>query len=197
MALETERRNAQQDLSGKSFSNKKDIRDPFVYFDTATLAHAAATIVLFNNGSSSKNLSISNYPFQALPTGQSFDIHNIRLSYTSHAPMVDATQQYLLTWLACAVLQIGLINQAPKYERTLAGLIGGQTHAILSPAATYASRNMTSWTADTVVSLKKKIYIDQNVQLQIKILQDAAANAALDGDLVRLELIGRQTTLLG
>lgn len=195
--MEAERRKAMESLEGRTFSNKKDVRDPFVYFDTYTLDHLATPTVLFNNGNSAKARSLTNYPYQTLPAGQSFDIYGLRVSYKGHALVADATQQLILDFFATTVLQIQIVNQVPKYERALDALFGGQIHAVTAPAVTVNSRNLTTWTGDTVVRFKKKIYLDQTVQCTVNLLKDAAPNAALDADLLRVEWIGRQTSLLG
>jgi hypothetical protein len=194
--LELQRRKAAASLNGKTYSDKKDVRDPWVYYDTYTLDASAAPTVLFNNGSSAKARSLTNYPFQTLPTGQSFDIQGLRVSYSAHALMADATHQLLLTFLAKTVIQVQIVNKQPSYERTLAGLIGGQMQIATAPAVTVNSQNLSKWTADTVVHFKKKIYLDQTVQCNVNILKDVAPDAALTGDFLRFEWLGRFTSLL-
>lgn len=195
-AVEQERRNAAQSLEGRTFSKQKEVRDPFVYFDTYVLDAAATPTVLFNNGSSAKARSLTNYPFQTLPAGQSFDIYGLRVAYYGHALMADATQQLLMDFLAKTVLQVQITNKVPTYERSLDSLFGGQMHVVTAPAVTVNSQNLSKWTGDTVVRFKKKIYLDQSVQCSTNLLKDAAPNAALTGDYLRIEWIGRQTSLL-
>lgn len=195
-AVEAGRRNAAKSLEGRTFSDKKEVRDPYVYFDTYVLDAVATPTVLFNNGNSAKARSLTNYPYQTLPSGQSFDIYGLRVAYYGHALMADATQQLLLDFMAKTVLQIQITNKVPTYERSLDSLFGGQIHVVTAPAVTVGSRNLSVWTGDTVVRFKKKIYLDQTVQCNTNLLKDAAPNAALTGDYLRIEWIGRQTSLL-
>jgi hypothetical protein len=194
-AVERKRREVSDKLEGRTYSGSVEVKDPWPYYDTFVLDATAGPTILFNN-SSSRARSLSNYPYQQLPSGQAFDVSSIRVSYYSHAPMVDATQQLFLDFINRAVLQIQINNKVPAYERNLGSLIGGQVQAVISPAATYASRNMTAWTANTVVRFRKKIQLDQTTQWTVNILKDAANNAAITGDYLRVEMIGRLTARL-
>jgi hypothetical protein len=95
-----------------------------------------------------------------------------------------------------AVLQVVINNKVPTYERTLAGLIGGQLQVITAPAVTVNSQILSKWQADTVVHFKKAIKLDQTVQWTVNILKDAANAASLTGDYLRVEMIGRLTAQL-
>jgi hypothetical protein len=194
--MEVERRKASESLEGRTFSKTRDVRDPYVYFDTYVLDAAATPTVLFNNGSNAKARSLTNYPFQTLPSGQSFDIHGLRVAYSGHALMADATQQLLMAFLRVTVLQVQITNKVPTYERSLDSLFGGQIHVVTAPAVTVNSQNLSKWQGDTVIRFKKKIYLDQTVQCSVNLLKDAAPDAALTGDYLRVEWIGRQTSLL-
>jgi Tfp pilus assembly protein FimT len=110
--------------------------------------------------------------------------------------MADATQQLLLDWMNKAVLNIQIQNKVPIYERNLAAVIGGQIQVVTAPAVTVNSQNLSKWQGSTVIRFKRKIELDQKTQWQVNILQDAAANAALDGDYLRVETIGRLTAQL-
>ena len=189
------RESISEKLSNRTYSASVEVKDPWVYHDTHVLDASTSPTVLFNN-SSSKALSLSNYQYQQLPQGQSFDVHALKVSYYSHAIMVDATQQLLLTWWNKSMLQVIINNKVPSFERNIGSLLGGAVQAVIAPAATYASRNMSSWVGNTIVHFKRKISLDQNTQWTIKILKDAANDASLTGDYLRVEMIGTLTCQL-
>jgi len=181
-------------LEGRSFDDT--IRDPFVYFDTYVLAAGGGTITLFNNSANSgKTAAQTNYSFQQLPSGQAFDIQGIRVSYYAHALMADATQQLFLDWCNTCVFELHITNLTAVYQRPLASLLGGQVQAVTAPAVTVNSKNLSSWTADTVIRFKNKVYVDQQVQATVDLVQMAAPNAALSGDYLRVEWLGRRTKI--
>jgi hypothetical protein len=192
---EVKRRETSAKLEGKTYSSAVEVKDPWVYYDTYTLDAAASPTVLFNN-SSAKARSLSNYQYQQLPSGQAFDVYGLRVSYWAHAALDDAGQLDLTTFLAKSVLQVQINNKVPSYERNIAALIGGQIHAVTAPAVTVNSRNLSIWTGNTVVRFKKKIQLDQTTQWTVNILKDAANAAALTGDYLKVEMIGRLTAQL-
>jgi hypothetical protein len=183
-------RKVTEKFSGKTYGGETDIRDPHVYYDTYTLDAAGTPAVLFNNAAA-KVLSLSNYPFQQLPSAQSFDVTGLRVSYKAHALMDDATQQLLLDFLNVCTLRVSITNKVPVYERNVAALIGGQIQAVTAPAVTVGSRNLSQWIGNTVVKFKRKIYLDSQTPWTVRIEKDAAPNAALTADLLRVEMIGR------
>jgi hypothetical protein len=179
-----------QKFDGKTYGSETDIRNPYTYYDTYVLDHGTSPTTLFNNASA-KNLSLSNYPYQQLPNGQSFDVTGLRVSYYSHALQDDATQQLMIDFLNSTVLQVQIVNKVPSFERNVAALIGGQMHVVTAPAVTVNSRNLTVWAGNTLIRFKEKIYLDRQTPWFVKIQKDAANNAALDGDFLRVEMIGR------
>lgn len=186
---------ASQKLEGRTYSGSIEVKDPWVYYDTLVLAATAGTLTLFSSAVVvAKHLS--NYGYKELPTGQAFDVHALRVAYYGHALMADATQQLLLDWLNTCTMEFRIENKVPLYERNLGSLIGGQVQVITAPAATINSKNLTQWTASTVVRFKKKIELDQKTQWKVQVQQNAAANAALSGDFLRVEAIGRLTAQL-
>lgn len=193
---ELQRRQVSQKLEGRTYAAAVEVKDPWVYYDTYTLDASASPSILFNNASGTKAKSLTNYLFQQLPAGQAFDVYGLRIMYWAHAALDDAGQLALTTWMNKAVLQVQINNKVPSYERTLAGLIGGQVHAVTAPAVTVNSRNLSVWTANTLVAFKKKISLDQTTQWTVNILKDAANAAALTGDYLRVEMIGRLTAQL-
>jgi len=194
-ATEQKRRDVSSKLEGRTYAAAVEVKDPWAYYDTYVLDAAASPTVLFNN-SSAKARSLSNYQYQQLPTGQAFDVAALRVSYWGHAAEADADQLSLITFLNKAVLQIQINNKVPTYERNLGALIGGQVHVVTAPAVTVNSRNLSVWTGNTVVRFKKKISLDQSTQWIVTILKDAANAAALTGDYLRVEMIGRLTAQL-
>lgn len=189
------RRLASSKLEGRTYSGSIEVKDPWVYFDTAVLAATAGILTLFSSVATAAR-SLTNYPYKELPQGQAFDIHALRVAYYGHAPMADATQQLFLDWINKAVLTIQIQNKVPIYERNLGSMIGGQVQIVTAPAVTVNSKNLSQWTAATVVRFKKKIELDQKTQWLVNIIQDATANAALTGDYLRVEAIGRLTAQL-
>jgi len=183
-------RKVSEKFTGKTYGGETDVRNPYVYYDTYTLDAAATPAVLFNNAAA-KVLSLSNYPYQQLPSAQSFDVTGLRVSYKAHALMADATQQLLLDFLNACTLRIVITNKVASYERNLAALIGGQIQAVTAPAVTVNSRNLSQWTGNTVVKFKQKIFLDSQTPWTVRIEKDAAPNAALTADLLRVEMIGR------
>jgi hypothetical protein len=177
-------------LEGKTYGAETDVRNPFCYYDSYVLDAAAPPTVLFNNAAA-KVLSLSNYPYQQLPSGQSFDVHGLRVSYYGHALMADATQQLLLDFLNACVLRVVIVNKVPSFERTIAGLIGGAMQVVTAPAVTVNSRNLSVWQGDTVVKFKEKIFLDRQTPWTVRIEKDAANNAALTGDRIRVEMFGK------
>jgi len=196
MVQEQKRRKVSQSLEGRTYAASVEVRDPFVYYDTHVLDAATGTVVLFNNASGTKPKSQTNYLFQQLPAGQAMDVYGLRVMYYAHAAVDDAGQLALMTWLNRTVIQVAINNKVPSYERTLAGLIGGQIQAVTAPAVTVNSKNLSQWTANTIVQFKKKIYIDQNIQWTVSLLREVANAAALTGDYLRVETIGRLTAQL-
>ena len=186
---------ADEKLEGRTYSKSFEIKDPWIYYDTYVLDASASPTVLFNN-SSTKARSLSNYQYQQLPSGQAFDAYGLRVSYWAATALVDASLLLWTTFLAKAVLQIQINNKVPTYERNLAALLGGQVQIITAPAVTVNSRNLSVWTGNTVVKFKKKISLDQTTQWTVNILKDVANNAALTGDYLRVEMIGRLTAKL-
>lgn len=186
---------ADEKLEGRTYSKSFEVKDPWVYFDTYVLDASASPTVLFNN-SSSKARSLSNYQYQQLPSGQAFDVYGLRVSYWAATALNDANLLLWTTFTAKAVLQVGINNKVPTYERNLAALLGGQVQIITAPAVTVNSRNLSVWTGNTVVKFKKKIQLDQTTQWTVTILKDVANNAALTGDYLRVEMIGRLTAKL-
>jgi hypothetical protein len=176
-------------LEGKTYGTETDKRDPFTYYDTYVLDAAVPPAVLFNNAAA-KVLSLSNYPYQQLPSGQSFDVHGLRVSYYSHALQADATQQLMLDFLNQCVLQVQIVNKVPSYERNVAALIGGQIQGVTAPAVTVGSRNLSIWTGNTLIKFKEKIFLDRQTPWMVRLLKDAPNNAALTGDYLRVEMIG-------
>ena len=189
------RRQTSAKLEGKTYSASVEVKDPWVYYDTYTLDASASPTVLFNN-SSAKARSLSNYSYQQLPSGQAFDIYGLRVMYWGHAAEADADILSLTTFLNKSVLQVQINNKVPQYERTLAGLIGGALHVVTAPAVTVNSQVLSKWQADTMVHFKKKIALDQTTQWTVNILKDVANAAALTGDYLRVEMIGRLTAQL-
>ena len=190
------RRRATQDkLEGRTYGSAVEVKDPWVYYDTYTLDAATSPTVLFNN-SSAKARSLSNYQYQQLPAGQAFDVFGLRVSYYAHAALDDAGQLALMTFLNKTVIQVQINNKVPTYERNVGALIGGSIQAVTAPAVTVNSRNLSIWTGNTVVRFKKKIPLDQTVQWTVNFLKDAANAAALTGDYLRVEMIGRLTAQL-
>jgi hypothetical protein len=182
-------------LSGKTYSSSVEIKDPWIYYDTYVLDAAAPPTILFNNAAA-KARSLCNYQYQQLPSGQSFDVYGLRLSYYGHAPEVDADVQTLFTFLNQAVLQVQINNKVPSYERNIGALIGGAIHVVTAPAVTVASQSLAKWTGDTLVHFNKKILLDQTTQWTVNILKDSANVAAQTGDYLRVEMIGRLTAQL-
>lgn len=182
-------------LKGRTYSGAIEVKDPWPYYDTYTLDAAAANTQLFNNGVP-KVIQLSNYPYTNLPMGQAFDIHGIRVSYWAHAAIDDAGQLALTTFLNRTYMNLKIANKNPSYERNLGALFGGQIHAVTAPAATINSRNLSVWTGNTIVKFNKKIEIDETVQFTVNFEKVAANAAALTGDYIRVELIGRLTSLL-
>lgn len=187
--------NADSKLEGRTYSKSMEVRDPFCYYDTHVLDATTSPTVLFNN-SSAKARSLSNYQYQQLPAGQAFDVYALRIAYFASTAFADATQLLLTTWLNKAVLQVQINNKVPTYERNVGSLIGGQMHVVTAPAVTVNSRNLSIWTGNTVVKFKKKIQLDQQTQWTVNLLKDVANNAALTGDYLRVEMIGRLTSKL-
>jgi hypothetical protein len=177
-------------FEGKTYGTETDTRNPYVYYDTYVLDAAAPPTVLFNNATA-KLLSVSNYPYQQLPSGQSFDVTGLRVSYYCHALAADATQQLMIDFLNQAVLQVQIVNKVPSFERNVGALLGGQVQAVTAPAVTVNSRNLSIWTGNTVVRFKQKIFLDRQTPWMVRILKDAAPNAALTGDYLRVEMIGK------
>jgi hypothetical protein len=193
--MQVKRRKVSQALEGQTYSASVEIKDPYVYYDTYTLDASALQTTLFNNAAA-KARSLSNYQYQQLPNGQAFDVGGLRVSYYGHALMADATQQLLIDFLNKSVLQVQINNKVPSYERNLAALFGGQVQVVTAPAVTVGSRNLSVWTANTLVQFKKRIKLDQSTQWTVNILKDAAPNAALTGDYLRVEMIGKLTAQL-
>lgn len=193
---EQKRRQVSQKLEGRTYAASVEVKDPFVYYDTHILDAGTGEVVLFNNASGVKPRSQTNYLFQQLPAGQAMDVYGLRVLYTSVTALADASQLALMTWLNRTILQVQINNKVPSYERTLAGLIGGSMQVVTAPAVTVNSRNLTQWTANTLVIFKKKIFIDQNIQWTVKLQREVANNAALTGDYLRVETIGRLTAQL-
>lgn len=192
---EAKRHEVSKKLEGRTYSASVEVKDPWVYYDTHVLDASTSPTILFNN-SSAKARSLSNYQYQQLPSGQAFDVYGLRVSYFGHAAEADADQLALITWLAKTVLQVQINNKVPQYERNLAALIGGAIQVVTAPAVTVNSRNLSVWTGNTVVKFKKKIELDQTTQWTVNILKDAANAAALTGDYLRVEMIGRLTAQL-
>jgi hypothetical protein len=189
------RQTVSEKLSNQTYSGAVEVKDPWVYYDTYVLDALVPPTVMFNNAVA-KARSLTNYTFQQLPSGQSFDITGMRVSYTSITALTDVAALALLAFLRVAVLQVVINNKVPTYERTLAGLIGGQLQVITAPAVTVNSQILSKWQADTVVHFKKAIKLDQTVQWTVNILKDAANAASLTGDYLRVEMIGRLTAQL-
>jgi hypothetical protein len=186
---------ASQKLEGRTYSGSIEVKDPWVYWDSIVLAAVAGTLTFFSSAVvAAKHLS--NYGYKELPTGQAFDVHALRIAYYGHALMADATQQLFLDWINTSTLEFRIENKVPLYERNLGSMFGGQVQAVTAPAVTVNSKNLSQWTASTVVRFKKKIELDQKTQWKINIQQNAAANAALNGDILRVEAIGRLTAQL-
>lgn len=194
-AAEARRRNVSSKLEGRTYAAAIEVKDPYVYYDTYVLDASAAPTILFNNAAA-KARSLSNYQYQQLPSGQAFDIYSLRLSYFAHAALADADQLALITFLNKAVIQVQINNKVPIYERNIGALIGGQIQAVTAPAVTVNSRNLSIWTGNTVVRFKKKISLDQTTQWTVNIVKDAANAAALTGNYMRVEAIGRLTAQL-
>ena len=135
-------RKVSEKFTGKTYGGETDVRNPYVYYDTYVLDAAATPAVLFNNAAA-KVLSLSNYPYQQLPSAQSFDVTGLRISYYAHALMADATQQLMIDFLNQCTLQVQIVNKVPTYERNVAALIGGQIQAVTAPAVTVGSRNLS------------------------------------------------------
>lgn len=186
---------ADEKLEGRTYSKSFEVKDPWVYYDTYVLDASASPTVLFNN-SSAKARSLTNYQYQQLPSGQAFDVYGLRVSYWAATALTDASLLLWTTWAAKAVVQVGIINKVPTYERNLAALLGGQVQIITAPAVTVNSRDLSVWTGNTVVKFRKKIQLDQTTQWTVSILKDVANNAALTGDYLRVEMIGRLTAKL-
>lgn len=190
------RRQVSQKLEGRTYAAAVEVKNPWCYYDTYVLDATATTTVLFNNASGTKVRSLTNYPYQQLPAGQAYDVYGLRVMYWAHAAMTDVMHLALTTWLNKSLLQFQISNKVPSYERTLAGLIGGQIQAVTAPAVTVNSRDFTVWTANTLVAFKQKISLDQTIQWQINIVKDAANDAAITADYLRVEIMGRLTAQL-
>lgn len=186
---------ADNKLEGRTYSEKMEVRDPWTYYDTYVLDAATSPTILFNN-SSSKALSLSNYQYQQLPAGQAYDVYGLRVSYYASTAFSDVTALLWTTFINKAVMQFVINNKVPTFERNIGAIIGGAVQIITAPAVTVNSQVLSKWTADTVVKFKKKIELDQQTQWTVKILKDVANNAALTGDYLRVELIGRLTSKL-
>lgn len=184
-----------ESFDGKTYGEGIEIKNPYYYYDTHILDAGVVPVTLFNNAVA-RNLSLTNYPYQQLPSGQSFDITGMRVSYYSHALAADATQQLFLDWIQNTVLQVQIVNKVPSFERNLAALLGGQVQMVTAPAVTVGSRNLSVWTGNTVVKFKQKIYVDRQTPWFVRIQRDLANNAALTGDWLRVEMVGvlRQQT---
>jgi PhoPQ-activated pathogenicity-related protein len=184
------RETVDEQLNNKTYSASVEIKDPWVYYDTYVLDVLASPAVLFNNAVA-KVRSLSNYTYQQLPSGQSFDVKALRVSYNSITALTDVAQLALITFLNVCTLQVQINNKVPSYERNLGALIGGQMQVVTAPAVTVGSRNLSIWTGSTTVKFAKKIMLDQTTQWTVNILKDAAAAAALTGDNLRVEMIGK------
>lgn len=182
-------------MRGRTYSGAIEVKDPFIYFDTQIIDAATANQQLFNNGVP-KAIQLSNYPYTNLPMGQAFDIHGLRVSWWGHAAESDVDQLALTTFLNQTYVNLKIANKNPSYERNLAALFGGQVQVVTAPAVTVNSRNLSVWTGNTTVKFNKKIEIDETVQFTFNIEKMAAAAAAIRGDYLRVELIGRLTSLL-
>ena len=177
-------------FDGKTYGKGVEVKDPFVYFDTHILDAAVVPVTLFNNAIA-RNLSQTNYPYQQLPAGQSFDITGMRVSYYSHALATDATQQLFLDWINQVTVQVQIVNKVPSFERNLAAMLGGQVQMVTAPAVTVGSRNLSVWTGNTMIKFKEKIYVDRQTPWFVRLQRDVANNAALTADWLRVEMIGK------
>jgi len=182
-------------LKGRTYSGAMEVKDPHVFYDTYTLDASAAATQLFNNGAP-KVIQLSNYPYTNLPMGQAFDVHGLRVSWWGHAALDDAGQLALTTYMNRTYINLKIANKNASYERNLGALFGGQVHVVTAPAVTVNSRNLSVWTGNTLVKFNKKIEIDETVQFTVNLEKVAANAAALTGDYLRVELIGRLTSLL-
>jgi len=184
-----------ESFEGKTYGKEVETKNPFYYYDTHILDAAVVPVTLFNNAIA-RNLSQTNYPYQQLPAGQSFDITGMRVSYYSHALAADATQQLFLDWINNVTVQVQIVNKVPSFERNLAALLGGQVQMVTAPALTVGSRNLSVWTGNTLVKFKEKIYVDRQTPWFVRLQRDVANNAALTGDWLRVEMQGilRQQT---
>jgi PhoPQ-activated pathogenicity-related protein len=189
------RESVDEQLNNKTYSAAVEIKDPWIYYDTYVLDVLTSPAILFNNAVA-KTRSLSNYTYQQLPSGQSFDVTGVRVSYNSITALSDIAQLALIAFINICTFQIQINNKVPSYERNLGALIGGQLQVVTAPAVTVASRNLSVWTGSTVVKFRKKIMLDQTTQWTVNILKDAAAAAALTGDNLRVEMIGKLTARL-
>jgi hypothetical protein len=188
------RKRAQATLEGKTYGSQKEIKSPWIYFDTFILAAAAGKVTLFNN-SASRSEDLSNYQYQQIPQGQAFDIFAMQLQYIAHAAQDDAALTALILWMNQATIEISVANKTPTYQNNLAVAMGGALLVMTAPAVTVNSKILSNYNANGIIPFQKKIQLDQGTKFTVDIKQTIANAAALTGDKLRVALIGKLVQL--
>jgi len=184
------RKRAQSTLEGKTYGSQKEVKAPWIYFDTYVLAHAAGKTTLFNN-SQSRAEDLSNYQYQQIPQGQAFDIVAIQLQYIGAVLKTDVMLNNLVLWMNQATIELVVANKTPHYQNNLALAVGGAFFVQTAPAVTVNSKFMSNYNANGIIALQKKIQLDQGTKFTFDIKQTIAPDAGLDGDKLKVGLVGR------
>jgi len=188
------RRKAAAQLEGKTYGSQKEVKAPWIYYDTYVLAAAAGKVTLFNN-SASRSEDLSNYQYQQIPQGQAFDIMAMQLQYVASALKTDAMLNNLVLWMNQAVIEISVANKTPSFQSNLALALGGAMFLRTAPAVTVNSGFMSNYNANGIIPFQKKIYLDQGTKFTVDIKQTIANDAGLTGDKLRVGLIGKLVQL--
>jgi hypothetical protein len=185
-----QRKRAQSTLEGKTYGSQKEVKAPWIYFDTYILAAAAGKVTLFNN-SASRAEDLSNYQYQQIPQGQAFDIVAIQLQYVGSALKTDVMLNNMILWMNQATIELSIANKTPHFQCNLALAMGGAFFVQTAPAVTVNSKFMSNYNANGIISLQKKIQLDQGTKFTFDIKQTIANDAGLTGDKLKVGLIGR------
>lgn len=188
------RRRAASQLEGKTYGSQKEVKAPWVYYDTYVLAAAAGKVTLFNN-SASRAEDLSNYQYQQIPQGQSFDISAMQIQYIGSALKTDVMLNNLILWMNQAVIEVVVANKTPTYQNNLGCAIGGALLIRTAPAVTVNSNFGSNYNANGIVVFGKKIMLDQGTKFTVDLKQTIANDAGLTGDKLKISLIGKLVQL--
>ena len=171
----------------------------WTYYDTLTMATGTLSNRLFTAGLGvgGKSLWQTNLKGNGvIPTGESMEVHSIRINYTSSADIATTALTYLYNMLCKTTAEVKIAGAESVLTVTLQELMGLNLAVSQTLVTTYANAGIPYPIFTGEYKLKRPITFAENQTVEVLVTHQVAANSALDGHFLRIGLHGVLTRRL-